>query len=190
MKELTNCKWCEHYEPFRVNNGYGWCLLHDDAINQNDFCSKGERRIPENAMTIKVKYLNPFVKELKHGNGDWIDLQAAESKLLKKGEYYEMPLGVAVQLPENCSAIVAPRSSLFRYYGLLCANSFGVIDSNYCGDNDEWHFLIYATRDVYIPLGARICQFRVISVGDPVVFETVKELGNPDRGGLGSTGVF
>ena len=140
-------------------------------------------------MRIKVQYLRPVEPITKLETGDWIDLRSGETKHLHRGDYYAMPLGVAIELPKGTYALVAPRSSLFNYYGVLCANSFGVIDNSYCGDNDEWHFLIYATRDVYIPMNTRICQFKVMECVESIEIETVQTLGNPDRGGLGSTGL-
>lgn len=45
-------------------------------------------------------------------------------------------MGVAMQLPQGYEAILAPRSSTFKRYGLLQSNSIGVIDSTYNGDDD------------------------------------------------------
>ena len=98
-----------------------------------------------------------------------------------------IPLGVAMELPKGYEALVAPRSSTFKKYGVLLANSIGVIDESYCGDNDEWKFLAYATRDVVIEEDERICQFRIIRHQPEIEFEEVFELGNTDRGGMGST---
>lgn len=139
-------------------------------------------------MIIKIKY----VRDIDHIGvipfGDWIDLRAGETIELKAGEYKAIPLGVAIELPRNYEAIVAPRSSAFKNYGVLCANSIAVIDESFCGDNDEWHFLVYATRDVVIPKNERICQFRILRHQPLIVINEVESLGNPDRGGIGSTG--
>jgi hypothetical protein len=93
-----------------------------------------------------------------------------------------------MELPEGYEALVAPRSSTFKHYGVLLANSLGIIDETYKGDNDQWRFLAYATRDVVIPKNERICQFRIIEHQPHLVFEEVEHLGNDDRGGIGSTG--
>ena len=139
-------------------------------------------------LELKVKYVKDVNPIEIYDKGDWVDLRVAESKFLTKGKYYSLPLGVCIELPHGYSAIVAPRSSLFKYYGLLCANSFGIIDNSYCGDNDEWHFLVYATKDTFLFKNERICQFRLIPIGELMQLTTVTELGNPDRGGIGSTG--
>ncbi len=139
-------------------------------------------------MIIKIKYLRDIEKIKEIAVGDWIDLRAAEDVEMKAGEYKMIPLGVAMELPKGFEALVAPRSSAFRKYGVLLANSIGIIDESYKGDNDEWNFLAYAVRDTVIPKNERICQFRIIEHQPGVELIEVESLGNPDRGGIGSTG--
>lgn len=139
-------------------------------------------------LKLLVKYLRDVMPITVLDGGDWIDLRCAETMILKKGDYRAIPLGIAVDIPEGYSAIIAPRSSLFGRYGLLCANSFGIIDNSYNGDNDEWHFLVYATKSSMIWKNERICQFRLIKQSEPITIMPVEHLGNPDRGGIGSTG--
>ena len=137
---------------------------------------------------IKVKYLNDIQKIERFNVGDWIDLRAAEDVVMKAGEYRMIPLGVAMELPKGYEAIVAPRSSTFKKYGIILANSIGVIDEAYKGDNDEWNFLAYAVRDTKIYKNERICQFRIIQHQPLIHLQEVESLGNEDRGGIGSTG--
>lgn len=82
--------------------------------------------------------------------GDWIDLYCAETMTLHAGEFALVPLGVSMQLPAGYEARTAPRSSTFRRWGILQANSIGVIDNSFCGTNDEWKLPVYATRDTVI----------------------------------------
>ena len=140
--------------------------------------------------TIKVKYLRGVQKIERFNVGDWIDLRCAEETDLKAGEYKMIPLGVAMELPKGYEALVAPRSSTFKKYGIILANSIGIIDESYKGDNDEWNFLAYAMRDTKIRKNERICQFRIIKHQPLIHLEEVESLGNPDRGGIGSTGKF
>ena len=137
---------------------------------------------------IRIKYFRDVEKIEKFEAGDWIDLRAAEDVEMMAGEYKAIPLGVAMDLPKGYEALVAPRSSTFKRYGILLANSIGVIDESYCGDNDEWHFLAYAVRDTKIYKNERICQFRIIKHQPKLKLKEVKFLGNADRGGIGSTG--
>lgn len=138
--------------------------------------------------TIRIKYFTDIDQVEKISVGDWIDLRCAKDMELRAGEYKLIPLGVAMELPRGYEALVAPRSSTFKNYGVLLANSIGVIDETYKGDNDQWHFLAYATKDIVIPKNERICQFRIIEHQPTIEFEVVEALGNSDRGGIGSTG--
>ena len=139
---------------------------------------------------LKVKYLADGLEELRCVPGsDWVDLRCAEDVELKAGESRLIPLGIAVALPEGYEAHVVPRSSTFRNYGLLQANSMGVVDGSYRGDGDQWRWPVYATRDVKIEKNARLCQFRIVENQPPLVFTRVGRLDAPDRGGFGSTGV-
>lgn len=139
-------------------------------------------------MELKVRYLKDIEELEKTSKGDWIDLRAAEDATMAAGEYKVIPLGVAIQLPEGYEAIMAPRSSMFKHWGIVPANAIGVIDNNFCGDNDEWGFLTLATRDTVIRKNDRICQFRVLLNQSEIEFDVVESLGNKDRGGIGSTG--
>ena len=140
------------------------------------------------AQTIKIKYLTNVRTIEEISVGDWIDLRAAETIKLKKGEFRLIPLGVAIQLPKGYEAIVAPRSSTFKNFGVIMTNSIGVIDESYCGDADQWHFPALAMRKTVIHKDDRICQFRIIRHQPEVDLFVVNNLNNPNRGGIGSTG--
>ena len=139
-------------------------------------------------MKIKVKYLADIepIKEIK--NGDWIDLRSAVDIEMVAGQFYLIPLGVAMELPKGYEAHVVPRSSTFKHFGVIQTNHMGVIDNSYCGDNDQWHFPALAVRDTVIHKNDRICQFRIAKSMESVEMETVETLGNENRGGIGSTG--
>lgn len=137
---------------------------------------------------IRIKYLRDIEKIERIPFGDWVDLRCAEDTIIKAGEYKMIPLGVAMELPMGYEALVAPRSSTFKKYGMILVNSIGVIDESYHGDGDEWHFLAYAMRDTFIPKNERICQFRIIEHQPDVEMVEVETLGYADRGGIGSTG--
>lgn len=140
-------------------------------------------------MKIKIKYFNPDCKIEKIEQGDWIDLRAATDVILFADEFAIIPLGVAMEIPEGYEAHIAPRSSTFKHWGILQTNSVDVIDNSYSGDNDQWGMLVYATRRTEINAGDRVFQFRIVKKQPAIEFEEVETLGNPDRGGFGSTGV-
>lgn len=141
-------------------------------------------------MTIDVKYHADIYPLKMTMNGDWCDLRAAEDVEFKAGEYKLISLGVSMQLPPGYEALVIPRSSTFKHWGLLQTNSCGLIDNSYCGENDIWMFPALATRDVVVEKNSRICQFRIQKKMNNVHFETVQTLNNVNRKGFGSSGVF
>lgn len=140
-------------------------------------------------MKLRVKY-HADIDEIKAAHeGEWIDLRCAENTEMRFCEYRTIPLGVSIELPKGYEAIIIPRSSTFKKYGILLANSVGLIDNAYCGDNDIWQFPAICLRNTtFIPKNERICQFRIQKIQPELEVETVSVLGNADRGGLGSTG--
>lgn len=136
-------------------------------------------------MIVKI---NTHGNEMPQKHGDWIDLCVAEDVSMEKGEFRLLSLGVSMELPKGYYAKVLPRSSTPGKWGILLANSMGIIDHDYCGDNDIWRFPAYAFRDTTIPKGTRIAQFCVVKQEEKVELVQVEKLGNSDRGGVGSTG--
>lgn len=176
-------------------------------------------------MKIKVLEKTEGCFPYKFSQGDWFDLVLAEGLELdapiatrlyrrknKETKEVEKPrdvefqyciakLGVCMELPKGYEAIVAPRSSTFKKWGVLMNNSLGIIDNSYNSDEDEWGMPVVATRKVFIPKHTRIAQFRIqLSqnatmwqkikwlFSSKVEFEKVESLGNTKRGGFGSTG--
>jgi dUTP pyrophosphatase len=147
------------------------------------------RETMDEVKEIKIKYLSDKIDKIGFiRQSDWIDLRAAEDVTLSKGQRYLIRLGVAMQLPEGYEAHVLPRSSTAKNFKIIMANSMGVIDNSYCGDNDEWMFSAYAIEDTVIHVNDRICQFRIEKIQPEIAFTEVDTLGNTDRGGFGSTG--
>ena len=171
--------------------------------------------------TIKVRRLNknlslPTIID----KGEWIDLKLssaatfeapkvvtvkdAETGKTSKDVVFDttmLPLGIAMKLPKGYEAIVAPRSSTFKYFGLIERNSIGVIDNSYSGNTDEWMFPAIAFRKSSIPEGERICQFRIQLSQKATIWQKIKwllssgirivevdTLDGTNRGGFGSTG--
>lgn len=140
--------------------------------------------------TIKIKYFDKEIDKIeKISKGDLIDLRAAETVHLKKGEFHLIPLGVGMKLPDGYKANLYPRSSTYKNFGIIMANSVGQIDQSYCGDSDQWMFAAIALRDTVIHKNDRICQFEIQRVQPEIVFEEVECLNEVSRGGIGSTGM-
>jgi dUTP pyrophosphatase len=142
---------------------------------------------------IKIKYIYDDLIRLENieGKSDWIDMRCAnkEDVVMKAGEFKLISLGVAMELPQGYEAHVVPRSSTFKNFGIIQTNHKGIIDNSYCGDNDICQFPAYALRDTVIHYNDRICQFRIVKKQPEIEFNEVEVLGNPDRNGIGSTGI-
>ena len=145
----------------------------------------------ENSMEkIQIKYFDNEIDKIKKiSKGDLIDLRSAETVHLKKGEFHLIPLGVGMILPSGYKANVYPRSSTYKNFGIILANSVGQIDASFCGDNDQWMFPAIALRDTTINKNDRICQFEIQKIQPEIEFEEVEHLDEVSRGSFGSTGV-
>lgn len=98
------------------------------------------------------------------------------------------PVNVAFELPKGHFAILAARSSTFKY-GVMLANGIGIGDEDFSGDEDEYHMALfnYTHKKVKIKRGERIGQVAVVKY-EKMKLKVVTKLGNPTRGGFGSTG--
>lgn len=144
----------------------------------------------EEIKTIRILYHSKEIKKLEYidGKSDWIDLRSAESVTIKKGEFRLIDLGVSMQLPKGYEAVIVPRSSTFKNFGLIQTTHMGVIDESYCGSGDVWKMPVIAVRDTQVQVNDRICQFRIQRHQPRIVFEEAETLVGEDRGGFGSTG--
>lgn len=178
-------------------------------------------------MKLKIKVLktnNLSVLPRIIKKGEYIDLHSSETisfkapqsgtlKKVKVGNKEEsfrnvtfdtglIPLGVAMQLPKGFEAIVVPRSSTFRTWGLIQTNSMGIIDNSYCGNTDEWKFPVLATKETTVANGDRVCQFRIQLSQKATLWQKLKwllssgieiketpYLESKSREGFGSTGI-
>jgi dUTP pyrophosphatase len=159
-------------------------------------------------MKIKIKLIDGQEMPKIINKGEWIDLRAgadAEISAASLNEdgtvsfrYCAIPLGVCMEIPKGYEAIIAPRSSTLKQYGIISANSIGIIDNSYKGDDDEWMFPAVALRTSYIQFGDRICQFRIQLSQKATVWQKIKWIfsrkiefvevdfmDNDNRGGLG-----
>mgnify|MGYP001035505433 CR=1 FL=1 len=127
--------------------------------------------------TIKIKYFDKEIDKIeKISKGDLIDLRAAETVEMKKGDFKLIKLGVGMKLPEGYKANVYPRSSTYKNFGIIMSNSVAQIDNSYSGDADEWRFPAIALRDTVIHKNDRICQFEIQKIQPEIEFEEVEHL--------------
>lgn len=142
-------------------------------------------------MEIEVKYHDGASKLGNDVHGVMCDMAASETVDLRQGECKVIPLGVSMKLQEGCWGLLVPRSSTCLKHGIMMANSVGIVEPDYCGDDDVWGFVAYAIRDTVIEAGTRIAQFMPVSLTvkwDNIRFKELDSMPYPNRGGYGSTG--
>lgn len=143
--------------------------------------------------TIEIYYHSQEIEKLTYidGKSDWIDLRSAEEVSLSAGEFHMLDLGISLRLPDGYEAIVAPRSSAFRNFGIIQVNSIGIIDESYGKEStdDRWMYPILAMRDTVIHVNDRIAQFRILEHQPKLRFKEVGPRRGDARGGFGSTGI-
>lgn len=144
-------------------------------------------------MTISIK-IKRFDKSLplpsyKTKGAVCMDLYTREDTAINPHQVGYIPLNIALEAPENHWSLLVARSSTHKQ-GIMPVNGVGIIDRDYCGDNDELKFaaLNFTDNVVVIEKGSRIAQLMILK-SEEVQIEEVESLGNVDRNGFGSTGL-
>ncbi len=117
------------------------------------------------------------------------DLLAREDKTVDPQSIELIPGNVIVEVPDGYALILASRSSTPRKHGLTKPHGIGVIDQDYCGNDDEVkiQMMNFTDQSVTIKKGTKIAQGLFVRV-DRFEFEEVDEIKKESRGGFGSTG--
>jgi len=116
------------------------------------------------------------------------DFCAREGVQISSGEIGYVPLNVIIKVPEGHGLFVFARSGTHKK-GLVLANGVGIIDSDFCGEEDEIKavYLNVSKSEVVIEKGERIAQ-GVIWKTENVDWEEVNEMNSVSRGAFGTTG--
>jgi dUTP pyrophosphatase len=142
-------------------------------------------------MEIKVKRIDKSLElpEFKTKGSVGFDLVAREDVIVPSGEVKLIPLNLIVKTPEGYGLFLLPRSSTPMKKGLLIPNGVGIIDQDYCGEDDELKLqaLNFTKKEVKVERGERIAQAIFVKIEKPEFVETDK-MEDSSRGGFGSTG--
>jgi len=116
------------------------------------------------------------------------DLLARETTVIEPGAIVLVPANLVVEVPEGYMLSLISRSSTPRKKGLLKPHSIGVIDQDYCGENDELKIQVYnfTKETTTVERGEKIAQGIFVRV-DKFEWQEVDTMDNTDRGGFGST---
>ena len=117
------------------------------------------------------------------------DLYAREEVRIASKSAVLMPSNVIVKIPDGYMLILALRSSAPRKKHLMPPNGVGIIDRDYCGEDDELLVQLYnfSDEEVVVERGERVAQGVFVKVG-VADWEEVDTMDEQSRGGFGSTG--
>ena len=139
---------------------------------------------------VKIKLFDKSLPspEYKSKGAVAFDVYLRKTIIIKPRGVMLAPVNVAFEIPKGHFAMLAARSSLHKH-GVMMANGVGIGDEDFHGDEDEYHMALlnFTGKSVKLKKGERIGQVVMI----PYVkanLKIVKKLGNPTRGGFGSTG--
>lgn len=126
--------------------------------------------------------------QTEHSSG--LDLHSALKKrvVLKPGEFFLVPTGFAIALPNGFEAQVRPRSGLAASFGITVLNTPGTIDADYRGEI-KVILINLGPKNFPINFGMRIAQLVI----QPVVQANLAEkrklpATRRSSGGFGHTG--
>ncbi|MCP3683011.1 MAG: dUTP diphosphatase [bacterium] len=140
-------------------------------------------------MNVKIKRIDKSlplpVYETQGSVG--FDIVCRENTEVPPGDVVLIPGNIVVATPPGYMLLVTLRSSTPRKKGLIKPHGVGVIDNDYCGDNDEVKIQVFNFTDqlVKVDRGEKIAQGIFVKV-DKFEWQEQDEMGD-SRGGFGST---
>ena len=140
--------------------------------------------------TLKIKLFDKSLPkpEYKSKGAVAFDVYVRKTVTIAPHKVELAPVNVAIELPKGHFAVLAARSSLHKQ-GVMLANGIGIGDEDFHGDEDEYQMALlnFTNKKVVIKHGERIGQVVVVPYVKGIL-KIVNKLGNPTRGGFGSTG--
>lgn len=132
---------------------------------------------------------NASIPEYKTDGAAAFDLALIEDVEIPARSFTKARTGLVISVPEGHALILASRSSNPQKKGITMANSIGIIDSDYCGPEDEIHLLLENITDETVSLkaGDRVVQGMIIAAPQHT-FTEVEKMTGKSRGGFGTTG--
>lgn len=125
----------------------------------------------------------------------WLKDSYDEQTLISPHSTMIVPTGLNVNIPNGYEIQIRPRSGLAAKFGVTVLNSPGTIDSDYCGDGEDFELKVILINHNKIPFpikhGDRIAQMVIAKLAEHELVH-VEEFSSTDnksrKGGLGSTG--
>ena len=156
-----------------------------------------------NRDTVQIKTFREDVVLPKKGTTNaagydlcaWVKDSYDGMLLVQPGAVAIVKTGLNVNIPDGYEIQIRPRSGLAAKHMVSVLNTPGTIDSDYCGDGEDFELKVILINHNKIPFsikhGDRIAQMVVAKLAEHDLVE-VEEFGTTDKtsrkGGLGSTG--
>lgn len=155
---------------------------------------------PEPAVQLPLPFLPTFVAyrrlderavapEFQTPGAAGFDLSIIEDVAVEADETFMARTGLVIRAPVGHMLMLAPRSSTWARWGIRLGNTVGIVDEDFCGNDDELFLALwnpnYTVRKV--PAGTRVAQGIFVPISQ-VIFEEHASMPDPSRGGWGSTG--
>lgn len=141
-------------------------------------------------MHIKIKRIDKTLPLPKYETAGSVgfDLICRESAEIPPQSIVLIPANVIVATPPGYMLMVCLRSSTPRKLGLMMPQGVGIVDNDYCGEEDELKIQVYNFTDaiVNVERGSRIAQGIFVRV-DTAEWNEVDQMSTTSRGGFGST---
>lgn len=141
-------------------------------------------------MKVKIKRVDKTLPLPKYETAGSVgfDLLCRESAEIAPHTIALIPANVIVETPHGYMLMVCLRSSTPRKLGLLMPQGLGIVDNDYCGEEDELKIQVYNFTDapVTVERGSRIAQAVFVRV-DTAEWNETEQMTRPSRGGFGST---
>lgn len=142
-------------------------------------------------MKVKIKRTDKSLPMPKYHTSGSIafDFSASKETVIPPKQLAKIPTGLIIAAPPGYGLITAGRSSLTYRKGLMLSNGIGVIDTDYCGEDDKIYISVYNFSDqtAIIEKGERIAQGMFIKI-EKAEWEESEQMNDQNRGGWGSTG--
>lgn len=140
-------------------------------------------------MNVLIKSVSGKIPEYKTHGACAFDFESLTDVTINPNETALIDTGTVIGTPVGYCLVTAPRSSIYKNYGLILVNSIGIIDQDYCGDNDTVKFMYLNLKNEPVTIKAweRVWQWMFVKI-EKAEFIPLKNMNSPDRWGYGTTG--
>lgn len=139
-------------------------------------------------MKVRIKTFDG--KPLEY-HTDWavgFDFKTMNDTTFWPWEFKLVDTWTVIETPDWFMLQVQPRSSTFKKFWLIQANSVWIVDQDYCWDEDtiKFPFINFTNNEQFIPAWTRIWQWVFVKIEKPE-FELVENMEEKNRWGFWTT---